>query len=404
MSIKFCFFALFAATCMICSCITSTKNEEMSQIVNKGLERAVVQSKYMAESLWNEKDKLPRTIGKDGKFVTSTSRWWTSGFFPGVLWYLYEMTADDSLKLYAEDYTWRVKDEQYTTDNHDVGFMLYCSFGNGYRLTGDEQYKKILLQGAESLSTRFRPTVGCIRSWDWNKKVWEYPVIIDNMMNLELLDWASKNSDSTKYVNIAKSHADVTMKYHFRPDYSCYHVVSYDTISGQPEKKNTCQGYAHKSSWARGQGWALYGYTMMYRETKELKYLEHAKKVAQFIINHPRLPEDKIPYWDFDAPNIPNELRDASAGAIIASALIELSQYTEGDFSRQCLSVAETQLKTLSSPEYLAEPGTNCNFILKHSVGNFPGNGEVDVPLTYADYYYVEALVRYKRDILKEKI
>lgn len=142
----------------------------------------------------------------------------------------------------------------------------------------------------------------------------------------------------------------------------------------------------------------------MYRETKELKYLEHAKKVAQFIINHPRLPEDKIPYWDFDAPNIPNELRDASAGAIIASALIELSQYTEGDFSRQCLSVAEIQLKTLSSPEYLAEPGTNCNFILKHSVGNFPGNGEVDVPLTYADYYYVEALVRYKRDILKEKI
>ena len=374
----------------------------MRQVVDKGLERAAVQSKLMAKSLWNDKDKLPRTISKNGEFVTSPARWWTSGFFPGVLWYLYEVTADDSLRLYAEDYTWRVKDEQYTTDNHDVGFMLYCSFGNGYRLTGNETYKQVLLQGAKSLSTRFRSKVGCIRSWDWNKKVWEYPVIIDNMMNLELLEWASKASGDSTYAHIAQSHANVTMKHHFRPDYSSYHVVSYDTITGQPEKKNTCQGYAHESSWARGQGWALYGYTMMYRETKNPAYLNQAMNVARFIMNHPRLPEDKIPYWDFDAPDIPNALRDASAGAIMASALIELSQYTEGDFAKQCLSVAETQLKTLSSLEYLAEPGTNCNFILKHSVGNFPGKGEVDVPLTYADYYYVEALVRYKENILKE--
>ena len=388
-------------SCFIwCSCNIS--QNEMRQVVDKGLERAVVQSKLMAKSLWDEKDKLPRTIGKDGKFVTSPARWWTSGFFPGVLWYLYETTADDSLKLYAEDYTWRVRDEQYTTDNHDVGFMLYCSFGNGYRLTGNETYKQILLQGAKSLSTRFRPMVGCIRSWDWNKKVWEYPVIIDNMMNLELLEWASKQSGDSTFAHIAQSHANVTMKHHFRPDYSSYHVVSYDTITGQPEKKNTCQGYAHESSWARGQGWALYGYTMMYRETKNPAYLNQAMNVARFIMNHPRLPEDKIPYWDFDAPDIPNALRDASAGAVMASALIELSQYTEGEFSKQCLSVAETQLKTLTSPEYLAEPGTNCNFILKHSVGNFPGKGEVDVPLTYADYYYVEALVRYKKDILKD--
>ena len=358
------------------------------------------------KKLWteNEEGKLPRTIGKDGKLMTSKSNWWTSGFFPGVLWYLYEVNGNDSLKMYAENYTKRIENQKYTTDNHDVGFMLYCSFGNGLRLTGNDDYRKTLLQGSESLSTRFRPQVGCIRSWDWNQKVWEYPVIIDNLMNLEMLMWASKNSDNPKFEEIAKSHADVTMKYHFRSDYSSYHVISYDTISGLPEKKNTCQGYAHESCWARGQGWALYGYTMMYRETGQEKYLRHAINVAKFIINHPRLPEDKIPYWDFDAPNIPNELRDASAGALMASAFIELSLYTEGDFSKQCLSVAETQLKTLSSPEYLAEPGTNCNFILKHSVGNNPGKAEVDVPLTYADYYYVEALVRYKRDILKEKL
>lgn len=393
---------IFLLSLLVVFCGCSAEKNEMRGIVNMALERAAIQSKAMAEVLLNDESKLPRTIGKNGEFVTSGSRWWTSGFFPGVLWYLYEAGEGDSLKIYAENFTKRVQREQYTTDNHDVGFMLYCSFGNGYRLTGNEEYAKVLLQGSESLSTRFRSKVGCIRSWDWNKKVWEYPVIIDNMMNLELLMWASKKSGNKRFSDIAQSHADVTMKHHFRDDYSCYHVVSYDTISGQPEKKNTCQGYAHESSWARGQGWALYGYTMMYRETKQDKYLQHAVNIAQFIMNHPCLPEDKIPYWDFDAPNIPNELRDASAGALMASAFIELSQYTKGDFSKQCLSVAETQLKTLSSSDYLAEAGANCNFILKHSVGNHPGKSEVDVPLTYADYYYVEALVRYKRDILKE--
>lgn len=387
---------------MVSSC--TQEKREMSKLVNNSLQTAAIQSRLMAESLLNEEGKLPRTIGKDGQLTTSGSRWWTSGFFPGVLWYLYEASGNDSLRNYAENFTRRVEREQFTTDNHDVGFMLYCSFGNGLRLTGNENYRKVLLQGSESLSTRFRPQVGCIRSWDWNQKVWQYPVIIDNMMNLEMLMWASKSSGEAKYGKIAQSHADVTMEHHFRPDYSCYHVVSYDTITGQPEKKNTCQGYAHESSWARGQGWALYGYTMMYRESKKESYLKQAMHIAGFIMNHPRLPEDKIPYWDFDAPNIPDELRDASAGALIASALIELSQYTEGEFSKQCLSVAETQLKTLSSPEYLAQPGSNCYFILKHSVGNNPGKSEVDVPLTYADYYFVEALVRYKRDILKESM
>ena len=384
----------FLGLMAVCSC--SAPKSEMSTLVNNSLQIATVQSKLMAENLLNEEEKLPRTIGKDGKLMTSKAKWWTSGFFPGVLWYLYEVNQDDSLKMYAENYTKRIENEKYTTDNHDVGFMLYCSFGNGLRLTSNDEYKQVLLQGAESLSTRFRPQVGCIRSWDWNQKVWEYPVIIDNMMNLEMLMWASKNSDNPKFAEIAKSHADVTMKHHFRPDYSSYHVISYDTISGQPEKKNTCQGYAHESCWARGQGWALYGYTMMYRFTKDRKYLEQAIKIAEFTLNHPNMPKDLIPYWDYNAPDIPNALRDASAAAINCSGLLELSQYVSGEQAEKYYKAAEKMLQTLSSPAYTAEEGTNGGFILKHSVGNIPSGTEVDVPLTYADYYYVEALCRYK--------
>ena len=371
--------------------------DEMDAVIEKGLSVSVEQSKLMAKSIWEQKTLLPRTLDKEGKLITSDSKWWTSGFFPGVLWYLYEATGDTLLKEYACDYTSRVEKEKYNKGNHDVGFMLYCSFGNGYRLTGNEKYKQVLLKGAESLSTRYKDHIGVIRSWDFNRAVWQYPVIIDNMMNLELLEWASKNSDNSRFDAIARSHADVTLKNHFRPDYSCWHVVSYDTITGQPEKKHTRQGYSHESSWSRGEAWALYGYVMMYRETQQKHYLAHAKKVANYILTHPRMPEYGIPYWDYDAPDIPDTYRDASAGAIMASAFIELSTMIQGELSRKCLMMAETQLKTLTSPKYLAEPGTNGNFILKHSVGSLMEHSEVDVPLTYADYYYVEALLRYRK-------
>lgn len=380
--------------------ISCKKKVTMQDVVDRGLSQGSKQAKLMAQALEDSKDRLPRSIDEDGKLITSDSHWWCSGFFPGTLWYLYEGTNDPQLREYAEEYTMRVADQQYTTDNHDIGFILYCSFGNGYRLTKNETYPKILLQGAESLSTRFNPTVGLIRSWDHNTEKWQYPVIIDNMMNLELMEWASKNSDSTKYADIASEHALVTIKHHFRPDYSSYHVVSYDTITGLPEKKNTHQGLSDDSAWSRGQAWALYGYTMMYRETGNPVFLDHAKNVANFIMDHPNMPADKIPYWDFDSPDIPNTKRDASAGAIMASAFVELSTLTDGNFSKKCLATAETQLRTLTSDEYLAEEGTNGDFILKHSVGNFPAGHEVDVPLTYADYYYVEALVRYKELIL----
>lgn len=371
--------------------------DEMMKIVDQSLDRATKLSLEMAKSLENDSLLLPRSF-EDGKLITSDSRWWCSGFFPGVLWYLYENNPTEELKKYAENYTARVEREQYTTDNHDVGFMIYCSFGNGLRILGTEDYKNVIVQTSKSLSTRYKDHIQLIRSWDWNEKVWQYPVIIDNMMNLEMLMWAAKTSGDSRFEEIAIKHANKTMQEHFRPDFSCYHLVDYDTVSGDARLKQTVQGYADESAWARGQAWAVYGYTMMYRETRDLAYLSHAENIARYIMRHPNLPEDKIPYWDFNAPNIPDELRDASAGAVMASAFIELSQLTtDKTLASECMETATTQLRTLSSPEYLAETGTNGNFILKHSVGSIPGKHEIDVPLTYADYYFVEALMRYKR-------
>ena len=369
--------------------------ESMEALVKDRLERSVQHYLLMAESLKGQPDKLPRTTDAEGKLVTSNSGWWCSGFVPGTLWYLYEYTNDKTLLNSARDYTTRIEKEKFNKGTHDLGFMLYCSFGNGYRLTGDDSYREIMLTGAESLISRFNPTVGCIKSWNSTAR-WQFPVIIDNMMNLEFLFWASQASGDPTFRDICISHANMTIEHHFRPDYSTFHVVSYDTITGQPDRKNTAQGFSDASAWARGQAWGFYGYVVMYRETKDVKYLEQAKNIAAFLLHHPNLPADKIPYWDFNAPNIPNEIRDASAGAIMASALIELSRYVSAELAKEYMDVAEMQLRTLSSPEYFAEPGTNGNFILKHSVGSLPGKSEVDVPLTYADYYYVEALLRFK--------
>ncbi len=385
----------FLLALALCSCSTNQESESMKSVVERGLQRSAEQSLLMASSLENVEGKLPKSI-KDGKLETSGYQWWCSGFFPGVLWYLYEYNPTAEMKKYAEMYTQRVEKAQFVTDNHDVGFMINCSYGNGYRLTGNKVYENTMIQAAKSLSTRYKPNVGLIRSWDFNKKIWQYPVIIDNMMNLELLMKVGKMVNDSTYINIALSHADNTMKNHFRPDYSCYHVVSYDTITGQPHIKQTHQGYADDSSWARGQAWAIYGYTMMYKESGKKDYLIQANNIAKYLMRHPKMPADKVPYWDFDCPDIPNTPRDASAAAIMASALIDLSQLNHDDFGNKCLAYAEDQIRSLTSPEYLAEKGTNCNFILKHSTGHKPGNSEVDVPLSYADYYYVEALMRLK--------
>ncbi|MFA9389009.1 MAG: glucuronyl hydrolase [Prolixibacteraceae bacterium] len=371
--------------------------------VNSTLELSKQKSVLMAESLADQPDKLPRTINEKGELVTCNSAWWVSGFFPGQLWYMYEYSGDSILKNWAENYTWRVADQQYTTDNHDVGFMIFCSFGNAYRITKDPVYLSVIKTAAASLSTRFDSTTQCIRSWDsagWNQK-WQFAVIIDNMMNLELLEWSAKSFEQAQLDAIARTHANTTIKNHFRSDGSSYHVISYDTITGLPHAKNTAQGYSDSSAWARGQAWGLYGYTMMFRETGDSTYLTQAISIADFIVNHPRLPEDKIPYWDFDAPDIPNAKRDASAGAITCSALLELQKYVDSPRQKQYFDVGEQQLNTLCSDVYLSKLGENQNFILKHSVGHIPANSEVDVPLSYADYYFVEAMLRY-RELVKK--
>ncbi len=373
--------------------------QPLRDVIGEALRSSVRQSMAMAASLSGQPGLLPRSVDKNGALVTCTSQWWTSGFFPGTLWYLYEYSGNDTVRRYAEAFTRRVEDQQFTTNNHDVGFMINCSFGNAYRITGDTLYREALRNASRSLLTRFHPVIGATRSWDTHKqnRHWQFAVIIDNMMNLELLLKSAAEFSEPSFAANARTHANTTMQHHFRPDGSSYHVVSYDTVTGQPHRKQTAQGYSDSSAWARGQAWGLYGFTMMYRFTNEQKYLEQAERIAQFILRHPRLPLDKVPYWDFDAPDIPNALRDASAAAIISSALIELSGYVPPERSAEYLSVAETQLRTLSAPEYRNAPGTHGGFLLRRSVGSIPHNSEIDVPVSYADYYYVEALLRMKR-------
>lgn len=334
----------------------------------------------------------PRNSEPDGSLHLVPSKDWTSGFFPGELWHLYEYTQNNFWKKKAQQHTDMLEREKMNGKTHDMGFKMYCSYGNGYRLTQDERYKEILLQSARTLSTRFKPQAGIIRSWDHSRKKWDCPVIIDNMMNLELLFWATRESKDSTFYHIAVSHARTTMKNHFRPDNSCYHVIDYDTISGKVLKKNTHQGLSHESAWSRGQAWALYGYTMCYRETKLPEFLQQAKNVEEYLFNHPHMPADYIPYWDFDAPNIPNEPRDASAATIIASALYELSLYDSENTGRY-KERADKILENLTK-NYRSATGKNNGFLLLHSTGTKPSDVEVDVPIVYADYYFIEALLR----------
>lgn len=332
----------------------------------------------------------PRTLDS-AKLKLVSSKDWTSGFFPGELWFFYEYTNHKEWKAEAEKFTSNIEREKTNDDSHDVGFKIYCSFGNGYRITNDAHYKEVIIEAAKTLSKRFNPKVGCIKSWDNNK--WEYPVIIDNMMNLELLFEASKLSGDKTFYNIAITHANTTIKNHFRSDYSSYHVVNYDTATGKVISKNSAQGYADESAWARGQAWGLYGFTMCYRETKNKAYLNQAEHIAGFILHHPNLPKDFIPYWDFNAPGIPNELRDASAAAITASALYELSTYSKKENYHK---MADRIMESLTN-NYRSPVGESKGFILLHSTGSKPANSEVDVPIIYADYYYLEALRRMKK-------
>jgi len=324
---------------------------------------------------------------------------WRSGFWPGTQWYLYEATGDGFWKEQADRSTRQlaaILDKQ--ANSHDIGFQFYCSYGNAYRITKDEAYAKVMLRAADSLATLFDAKYGTICSWAYRKRRGEWPhhTIIDNMMNLELLMWASANGGSPRLREIAVTHANTTIERHFRPDNAAFHVLDYSLGGGgRLLRKTTWQGASDSSAWARGQAWALYGFSSMYRLSGDRRYLDQARKLAAFILDHPRLPKDGIPYWDFDAPEIPNTLRDASAGSILASAFLEMSGQVKGREGDRYLRAAENILTTLSTDTYLAAPGTNGGFLLKHSVGALPLKGEVDVALTYADYYFVEAMMRY---------
>jgi unsaturated chondroitin disaccharide hydrolase len=371
----------------------SCSGPEHEIAIDKELSEASQKLETALENM-NDTTVNPKTV-EDGTIVYGPASNWTSGFFPGILWMIYDYTGADYWREKAHHYTMNVEEEQYNGTTHDMGFKIYCSFGNGYRLTGNKSYRDVMIQSASTLITRYNPVVGCIRSWDHNDDKWDFPVIIDNMMNLELLFWATRETNDSIYYDIAVKHAETTMQNHFREDYSSYHVVSYDTITGEVTKKNTHQGYSHGSAWARGQAWGLYGYTMTYRETGYEPFLEQAEAIANFILNHPNLPEDKIPYWDFDAPGQPDTYRDVSAAAILASALYELANYSP-EKEQEYLGIADEILSNLSSETYKFIEGPNMPFILDRSVGNYNTMRQMDVPLIYADYYYIEALIRKK--------
>ncbi len=335
---------------------------------------------------------IPRSFDfKTNELRTITSKDWTSGFFPGSLWYLYSLTNSLPYKEKATQWTDFIEKEKFNNRTHDTGFIIYNSFGKGYEISNDERYKDIILQTAQTLSTRYNSKVGAIRSWDWNKDIWEYPVIIDNMMNLELLFEATKLSKDSTYYKIADSHANKTLEHHFRENHSTYHVVVFDTINGKSLQKVTHQGFSDQSSWARGQAWAIYGFTMSYRYAKNESYLNQAKNTFNFYFNHKNLPTDGIPYWDFDDPEIPNVPKDVSAAAIIASACFELFNITQNKMYK---GYADKVLKTLQSNTYLLSKDNNAPFILKHSTGNKPENDEIEVAINYGDYYFLEALYR----------
>lgn len=380
--------------------MAQNKKESLAGKIDAALQKSTEQYLYLASQV--EPGQYPKTWHeKKQKLETSDSGWWCSGFYPGTLLYLNEAKQNPELEKEVLGFLDNLKKEQFNTTTHDLGFMMYCSFGNAQRLKPNKEYEAILLQSAKSLCTRYNPVAKCIKSWDsatWNHaSKEEMPVIIDNMMNLELLFWASQYSGDSTYKDIAINHANTTMANHFRPDYSSYHEIVYDINTGKVTKKITNQGAADESSWARGQAWGLYGYVVMYRETHEAKYLEQAKNIANYILNYPTMPKDLIPYWDYSAPGIPNALRDSSAASITASALLELSSYTDSKLSKKYKAAATTILDTLLSKEYFADFKTNGGFLLKHGVGNMPNKTEIDTPLSYGDYYLVEALLRYKK-------
>ena len=360
--------------------------------VDNAFETAEKQSVDMYAKV-RETGRLPRSIAKGMQGPED----WTAGFFPGVCWQLYAYTGKPEWKERAAAACRLLDGQQFNAADHDIGFKMQCSLGLGYALTGDGAYVQPLYRSAKTLSSRYSPAVGLIQSWEPDSaRDWRYPVIIDNMMNLELMMEAYKLCGDTTLRDIAVSHADRTMRCHYRADMSCPHVVDYDPATGAVRRFDWNNGSDDTavSTWSRGQSWGLYGFTMMYRETGDTAYLHHAERIADFLIGHPAMPADMIPYWDYTGASR-STMRDASAAAVMASALMELSAYSlQGE---KYFKAGEKQLRSLASREYLAAPGTNSSFIIRHATGNYLRDSELDGALSYADYYFLEGLLRYTK-------
>lgn len=325
----------------------------------------------------------------------ATKEEWCAGFWPGILWYDYEATGNDSIRQEAERYTASLEFLSHTPAyDHDLGFLVFCSYGNGYRLTQNPAYRQVILDTADTLATLYNPRVGTLLSWPREVPTFGgHNTIMDNMINLEMLYWAARNGGSEELADIATTHARRTMECHFRPDYTSYHVAVYDTLTGNFVRGCTHQGYLDHTMWARGQAWAIYGFTVVYRETQDPVFLDFVQRVTDVYLE--RLPKDYIPYWDFSAPGIPDAPRDASAAAVVASALLELSGYVPGEKGQGYRQAAEQMLASLGSDAYRC--GSSKPAFLLHSVGHWPAGSEIDASIIYADYYYIEALLRLKK-------
>ena len=412
------FYSLLGSLVFLLGSCTSSKQKELS-FIDDNIEFAVAQTELLLKAVGEPNGKnYPRTTNNEGDLITTSMYDWTPGFFPGSLWYLYELTEQESWLKAAQSWTHSLEPLQTFTANHDLGFMMYCSYGNAQRLAPQPEYNEILLNSAKSLASRYNENTKTIKSWNyrlaWNDTVeWFYPVIIDNMMNLELLFYGTKISNDPLYRDIAITHANSTLANHFREDFSSYHVVNYDQETGEVLDRGTNQGYSNNSTWARGQAWAIYGYTLMYRETKDIDYLTSAVQMANWFLTN--LPADGIPLWDFNAgkegynPELKSHakqfagetLKDVSAAAIACSALFELAECSDNAKYRES---AIEMIHQLASPKYRANLGENGHFILKHSVGSIPHVSEIDKPLVYADYYFLESLARYRNYLTKGSI
>ncbi|MCL5128552.1 glycoside hydrolase family 88 protein [Algibacter sp. L4_22] len=389
----------FLVLSLVFACNSAKKERSLNEVskfnIENILKNNVEKIKTVAQT-YTRFDSFPRHVNKNNtqwSFVKTTD--WCSGFYPGMLWYAYEYSGDEGLKKQAVNFTEPLKVIAYSSArNHDIGFQLYCSYGNGYRLTGNQNYKEVLLAAADTLATLYNPKVGSILSWPSQIKRYKHNTIIDNMMNLELLFWAAKNGGDKSLYNIAKSHAEQTMKHLVREDGSAFHVGSFDIETGAFLQGYTHQGYANESMWARGQGWGIYGFAMAYRETGDSNFLNTAIKLSDKFLE--RLPEDGIPFWDFDDPKIPNVPKDASAAAVAACGLMELSGLVQDEkLKSKYFNAGKTLVENLSSSAYLSHAKNDA--LLLHSTGNHPKNKEMDVPIIYADYYYMEALLRLKK-------